>query len=121
MITNKQVFENGKLVQNYPIDHNPFTGEQETNGGVENLLIFDHKVYSVVTDFTGSIADANGEPSLVTDDAEEFMKTMFIFDDPEEVLKAETEAQEEVDYDEWELYDSSEDDYLQGDYSSRIK
>jgi hypothetical protein len=107
MITNKQVFEQGKLVQHYPIDHNPFTGEQESNGGVENLVIFDHKVYSVLTDFTGSIADASGEPSLVTDDAEGFMNTMFIFDDPEEVLKAETEAQEEVDYDEWERWESA--------------
>jgi hypothetical protein len=32
---------------------------------------------------------------------------MFIFDDPEEVLKAETEAQEEVDYDEWERWESA--------------
>jgi hypothetical protein len=43
----------------------------------------------------------------VTDDAEGFMNTMFIFDDPEEVLKAETEAQEEVDYDEWERWESA--------------
>jgi hypothetical protein len=32
---------------------------------------------------------------------------MFIFDDPEEVLKAEIEAQEEVDYDEWERWESA--------------
>jgi hypothetical protein len=121
MITNKQVLEQGKLVQHYPIDQNPFTGEQESNGGVENLVIFDHKVYSVLTDFTGSIADANGTPSLVTDDAEGFMNTMFIFDDPEEVLKAEIEAQEEVDYDEWERWESAhgiqevDDDWMRSD------
>jgi len=107
MITNKQVLEQGKLVQDYPIDYNPFTGEKESNGGVENLVIYDNKVYSVLTDFTGSIADANGTPSLVTDDAEGFMNTMFIFDDPEEVLKAQSESQEEIDYDEWERWEAA--------------
>ena len=107
MITNKQVLEQGKLVQYYPIDHDPFTGEEISGRGFENLVIFDHKVYSVLTDFTGSIADASGEPSLVTDDAEGFMNTMFIFDDPEEALKAQAEAQEEIDYDEWERWESA--------------
>jgi hypothetical protein len=49
------------------------------------------------------------------------MNTMFIFDDPEEVLKAEIEAQEEVDYDEWERWESAhgiqevDDDWMRSD------
>ena len=123
MITNKEVFEHGKLVQHYSIDQNPFTGERESNGGVENLLIFDNKVYSVLTDFTGSIADANGTPSLVIDDAEGFMNTMFLIDesDMEAALDAEVQAQEEIDYDEWERWEAAhgiqevDDDWIRSD------
>jgi len=116
MITNKQVLEQGKLVQDYPIDYNPFTGEQESNGGVENLLIFDNKVYSVLTDFTGSIADANGEPSLVTDDADGFMKTMFFIDeyDMDAALDAEVRGFEQ-DYEDWQLDQSLENDWMRND------
>jgi hypothetical protein len=116
MITNKQVFEQGKLVQDYPIDYNPFTGEQESNGGVENLVIFDQKVYSVLTDFTGSIADASGEPSLVTDDADGFMKTMFFIDedDMDAALDAEVRGFEQ-DYEDWQLDQSIDDDWMRSD------
>lgn len=117
MITNKQVFEEGRLVQHYPIDQNPHTGEQESNGGVENLVVYNQKVYSVLTDFTGSIANANGEPSLITDDADGFMKTMFFIDesDLEEALDAEVQAQSEIDYDEWQLDQSMQDDFMADD------
>ena len=107
MITNKDVIEQGKIVQHYSIDHNPFTGKEEENGGFENLVMYDNTIYSVLTDFTGSVADPTGTPDVVTDDAESFMKQMFIFDDPEEVLKAETDAQDEIDYDEWERWEAA--------------
>ena len=112
MITNKQVLEQGKLVQDYPIDHNPFTGQDETNGGVENLVIYDNKVYSVLTDFTGSIADADGEPTLVTDDVDGFMNTMFYIDedDMENILQQEAEtASFQQDYEDWQLSQYEED------------
>lgn len=116
MITNKQVFEEGKLVQHYPIDQNPHTGEQESNGGVENLVVYNQKVYSVLTDFTGSIANANGEPSLVTDDADGFMNTMFYIDesDLEESLDAEVLGFEE-DHGDWQLGQSLDEDWLRND------
>jgi hypothetical protein len=112
MITNKQVLEQGKLVQDYPIDHNPFTGQDETNGGMENLVIYDGKVYSVLTDFTGSIADADGEPTLVTDDVDGFMNTMFYIDedDMENILQQEAEtASLQQDYEDWQMSQYEED------------
>ena len=110
MITNKELFEQGKLVQHYFIDHNPFTGEQETNGGVENLFIYDNKVYSVLTDFTGSVADPNGDPSIITDDAEGFMKTMFYIDEDDigAALDAE-DANFQQEYEDWALSRYEED------------
>ncbi len=107
MITNKDVIEQGKIVQHFQIDHNPFTGKVDELGGFENLVMYVNKIWSVLTDFTGSVADPTGEPSIVTDDAQSFMETMFIFEDPQEVLEAETEAQDEIDYDEWERWESA--------------
>lgn len=101
MITNKQILNEGEVVQHYPIDQNPFTGEQESNGGIENLVIYDNKVYSILTDFTGSIAYPNEEPTLITDDAEIFMQEMFLIDDEEEMLEAEADARIQQDEEEW--------------------
>jgi hypothetical protein len=110
MITNKQVFEQGRIVQHYPIDQNPMTGEPESNGGVENLVIYDNKVYSVLTDFTGSIADASGEPSLVTDDAEGFMESMFYIDEDDMDAALDSEAATfQGEYEEWEMSQYDED------------
>jgi len=75
-MTNKEVYEMGELVLDYPIDVDPFTGDKETNGGVENILIYDNKVFSVLTDFTGFVAAPDDEPSIITDDVEYFMKDM---------------------------------------------
>jgi hypothetical protein len=115
MITNKQVLEQGELLEHYPIDHNPFTGEKESNGGVENLIIFDHKIYCVLTDFTGSVADPTGQPDIVTDDVQSFMDTMFVFDDTEEVLKSQVEAQDEVDCEQLEFAHGIQEDFLRDD------
>ena len=81
MITNKDVIEQGKIVQHYSIDHNPFTGKVEQDAGFENLVMYDNKIWSVLTDFTGSVADPAGVPDVVTDDAEGFMKSMFYLDE----------------------------------------
>jgi hypothetical protein len=99
-MTNKQVFLNGSVIEHYPIDYNPFTGKEESNGGVENLVIFNHKVYSVITDFTGSVADPDGPPDIISDDPDEFIKQIFSFDDPEEVAMAEANEQAQRDDDE---------------------
>ena len=118
-MTNKEVIEQGKIVQTYPIDHNPFTGEQESNGGIENLIVCENLVYSVLTDFTGSIADPDGEPTIITDDAESFMQQMFFFQDPEEVLESQTQDQEDRDAELWSLmedYKRREDDYPEYDW-----
>lgn len=103
-MTNKEVLQNGNLIQDYPIDQNPFTGEQESNGGIENLIIYNDKVYSVLTDFTGSIADPDGEPSIVTDDVDGFMNTMFYLDesDIEEIVEDQAD-QYLSEYEDWEM------------------
>ena len=103
-MTNKQIFNQGKLVEHYPIDQNPFTGQQESNGGIENLLVYNGTVYSVLTDFTGSVADPDGLADIVSDDAETFMQQIFSFDDPEEVAKAEAEEQMRRDEDDAMAY-----------------
>ena len=109
MITNKDVIEQGKIVQHYSIDHKPFTGNPEPDAGFENLVMYDHKIYSVYTDFTGSVADPAGVPDIVTDDADAFMKSMFYLDesDIEQILEEEAKAQDEVDYDEWERWEAA--------------
>ena len=118
MITNKDVIEQGKIVQHYSIDHNPFTGKEEENGGFENLVMYDHKIYSVYTDFTGSVADPTGTPDVVTDDAEGFMETMFFMDesDVEKIIEEEGKALLEYDFEQWELDDSQwDDEWLRSD------
>ena len=123
MITNKDVIEQGKIVQHYSIDHNPFTGNPEPDAGFENLVMYDNKIWSVLTDFTGSVADPTGTPDVVTDDAEGFMKSMFYLDesDIEQILEEEVKAQNEADYDEWERWEAAhgiqeiEDDWMRSD------
>jgi len=118
MITNKDVIEQGKIVQHYSIDHNPFTGKVEQDAGFENLVMYDHKIYSVLTDFTGSVADPTGTPDVVTDDAEGFMETMFFMDesDVEKIIEEEGKALLEYDFDQWELDDSQwDDEWLRND------
>ena len=118
MITNKDVIEQGKIVQHYSIDRNPFTGKVEQDAGFENLVMYDHKIYSVYTDFTGSVADPTGTPDVVTDDAEGFIQTMFFMDesDVEKIVEEEAQALLEYDFEQWELDDSQwDDEWLRSD------
>ena len=123
MITNKDVIEQGKIVQHYSIDHNPFTGNPEPDAGFENLVMYDNKIWSVLTDFTGSVANPTGTPDIVTDDADGFMKSMCYLDesDIEQIWEEEAKAQNEADYDEWERWEAAhgiqeiEDDWMRSD------
>jgi hypothetical protein len=116
MITNKEVLEQGKLVQNYPIDQNPFTGEQESNGGVENFLIYDNKVYTVLTDFTGSIVGANDAASILTDDVDGFIETMFFFDEDDLEAALDAEAEDIIrEYDDLRRSEEDAEDWLRND------
>ena len=115
MITNKDIMEQGKLVQHYSTDRDPFTGEH----GFENLFIYDRKIYSVLTDFTGSIINPTEEPALITDDADAFIDQLFIFEDEEDVLSAQVEIQEDIDRDEAQMWDEilrEHEDWLRNDY-----
>lgn len=47
--TNKEVFENGKIVDDWPCDMNAQDGTQESNGGIENVITYKGKIYNVIT------------------------------------------------------------------------
>jgi len=40
----------GNELENYPIDYNPVTKEQESNGGIEHVIEYGGEKYLVVTD-----------------------------------------------------------------------
>jgi hypothetical protein len=43
----QDVFENGKILDSYPIDYNPKTGESESNGGQEFRMEYYGKTYLI--------------------------------------------------------------------------
>ena len=118
MITNKDVIEQGKLVQYYSLDKNPYTGETESNGSTENFFIYDQKIYSVLTDFTGSIVNPTEEPALITDDVDGFIEQLFVFDDQEDVLSAQVQMKEDEETDDAQMWDDilrQHEDWLRND------
>lgn len=76
-MTNKQVFEEGQIIEHYPMDINPFTGEMKSNGGIEYLIQIDNTVYSIQTDWDNNITDPNGTPMVISVDAAKFIKDVY--------------------------------------------
>ena len=54
MITNKEVFDKGEVLEHYPCDVNQ-NKEIETNGSIENVVLFIGKKYCVITDWKNSV------------------------------------------------------------------
>jgi len=54
-LTNAFVFKNGDVLDKWPCDVNPETGEQESNGGTENLIEYEDKKYLIVSDTNGDV------------------------------------------------------------------
>jgi hypothetical protein len=54
MITNKEVFDKGEVLEHYPCDVNQ-NKEIETNGSIENVVLFNGKKYCVITDWKNSV------------------------------------------------------------------
>ncbi len=79
-MTNKEVFELGKILQFYTMDSNPVTGDSGVNTGIDNLIIFDGKVYSILTDESGVLGDPDGAPVLISDDPHKFMSDLFFME-----------------------------------------
>lgn len=50
-MTNSQVFVYGDIVDDWPCDVDPVTGDPKTNGGVEHLVRFRGKEYLIITDW----------------------------------------------------------------------
>jgi hypothetical protein len=75
-MTNKEVFESGKILQFYTTDFNPVTGEPGINAGIDNLVLFNGRVYSILTDKTGSVGDSYGLPLLISDNPQKFMEDL---------------------------------------------
>jgi len=52
-MTNQFVFAYGEIVDDWPCDTNPVTGETEVNGGVEHLVRYGENDYLIITDWDG--------------------------------------------------------------------
>jgi len=76
-MTNKQVFEEGQIIEHYPMDINPSTGEMKSNGGIEYLIQIDNNVYSIQTDWDNNITDPNGTPMVISVDAIKFIRDVY--------------------------------------------
>lgn len=55
MVTNQFVYDNGEVVDSYPCDIDPVTGETESNGGVEHIVQYKDKFYAVITSWDGDV------------------------------------------------------------------
>lgn len=54
MATNKQVYENGEMIINYPCDED-LDGGIKSNGSIENLISYEGKTYCVITDWDNNV------------------------------------------------------------------
>jgi hypothetical protein len=54
MITNKEVFDKGEVLDHYPCDVNE-NKEIQTNGSVENVVLYNGKYYYVITDWEKNV------------------------------------------------------------------
>lgn len=54
MITNKEVFDKGEVLDHYPCDVNE-NKEIQTNGSVENVVLYNGKHYYVITDWENNV------------------------------------------------------------------
>lgn len=99
-MTNQQVFDEGEILQHCPVDINPFTGMMESNGGIEHLVSFEGKVYSILTDWEGLVADPTGTPDLISDNVDEFTVEISSIENREEADLAFAKQQEQIDEDE---------------------
>lgn len=54
MITNKEVFDKGEVLEHYPCDVNQ-NKEVETNGSIENVVLFNGKKYCIITDWDNNV------------------------------------------------------------------
>lgn len=75
-MTSKEVYESGVVLQGYPIDFDPFTKEDKENGGVENIVIYDNKVYSVFTDMLDNVLDEDNA-FVLDENVDHFMEKFF--------------------------------------------
>ena len=54
MITNKEVFDKGEVLDHYPCDVNE-KKETQSNGSVENVVLYNGKYYYVITDWENNV------------------------------------------------------------------
>ena len=75
-MTSEEVYKLGTLLQGYPIDFDPLTKEDKENGGVENIVVYDNKVYSIFTDIFDNVAPEE-EAFVLDDNVDRFMEKFF--------------------------------------------
>jgi hypothetical protein len=49
--TNREVFLHGEVLEDWPCDVNPETGERESNAGIECLMRYKDHTYCIITDW----------------------------------------------------------------------
>ena len=54
MVTNKEVFYKGEVIEHYPCDVNQ-NKEIESNGSVENIVEYQGKKYYIITDWENNV------------------------------------------------------------------
>ena len=67
MITNKEVFEKGEMIENYPCDED-LDGGIKSNGSIENIILYEGKKFCVITDWDGNVHKANEKALEVIQD-----------------------------------------------------
>lgn len=50
-----EVWRKGGVVTDWACDVDPKTGRQKSNGGVENIVEYDGRRYSIITDWAGKV------------------------------------------------------------------
>lgn len=54
MPTNKEIFENGSVLEHYPCDVNE-DKEIQSNGSIENIVEYEGKKYYIITDYENNV------------------------------------------------------------------
>jgi uncharacterized protein (UPF0333 family) len=58
MITNKEVFDKGDVLEHYPCDVDE-NKEIQPNGSIENIVLYNGKKYYIVTDWENNVRWGN--------------------------------------------------------------
>ena len=67
MATNKEVFDNGDVLEHYPCDVDE-NKEIQPNGSIENVVLYNGKKYYIITDWENNVRWENETAQEVNGD-----------------------------------------------------